>query len=596
VLAPTGPIGVTVVSMVPAAGSALEEVTPPGARELLKSDRDLDPDQIGRKLAEMPSMRAFFEARTTADQDKALTVEALNGGVSHRRTNRLGPAGQGAPPTLTAAPSPGELAATAPVGTLPPSGAHAPLAASAPVNVAEDARIIELTPQAEAWASTNLPRFRRTCGDFFVAAIKQGAELSGFVSIATTSRQEQQQIKVAAEGDGFGFSASGKFSQAMDQAASNSSLTLKYAQSGGKGVTVATDKAQLISNVQNLARSAASDPYNYEIIIISYDSLDNWPQENSYHVPLGPFKDLAREYGKWATLRDDLDDIATHPDHYLLDRTGASLAELGKIRDKAAAKVSAIYQQAKLCTEEGPTSSGGKLSNGCALPVGMTAESDLPDRAKLPLPLATFGSPIELTYGAADLRNAVLDLWVRRVNSGRCRIDPNDTSYCHSAFSLTHESVPPIRDVPFALLNPISNRCLTATRVNEGWKATTETCSPTGDRIQLSPYQKFYYNPANKDLYLAHQVDGQTLCLDVAGFMIGPHSPVIFYACHNQKNQVFNVKPAEGTPRGEPAVVFEGQDSHRCLDAAGVGSGVQATVYDCGKGNTYQAWKLIAAK
>jgi len=469
------------------------------------------------------------------------------------------------------------------------------LGASAPADISEDARVIELTPQAEAWAATNLPRFRRTCGDFFVAAIKQGAELNGFVSIATTSREEQQKISVAAKGDGFGFSASGQFSQAMNQAASNSKLTLKYAQSGGKGVTVATDKAQLIRNVQDLARSAASDPYNYEIVIISYDGLDNWPQENSYHVPLGPFKELSREYGKWATLRDDLDDIATHPDHYLLDRTGASMAELGKIRDKAAAKVGAIYQQAKLCTEEGPTSSGGRLSNGCALPAGMIPESDLPDRAKLPLPLATFGSPLELTYSAAELRNLVLDLWVKRVNNGRCRIDPNDTSYCRSAFSLTDKLVPPIRDVPFALLNPISNRCLTATRAGADWKATTETCSPAGDNVELSPYQKFYYNPANRDLYLAQQIDGKTMCLDVAGFQVGPHSPVIFYACHGLKNQVFNVRPAEGTPPGQPAVVFVGQDSHRCLDAAGVGSGVQATVYDCGKGNSYQAWKLIAA-
>jgi hypothetical protein len=326
--------------------------------------------------------------------------------------------------------------------------------------------------------------------------------------------------------------------------------------------------------------------------------LYNWPQENDYHVPLGPFKELSREYGKWATLRDDLDAIANKPSAYLLDRTGDSMANLSKIRDKAAGKVDAIYRQAKSCTDAGPKSpSAGKLDNGCDLPAGMSIESDLPDRAKLPLPLATPGMPVELTYGSAALKSQVLDFWVKRVNEGRCKFDPNDSTYCASAFSLGNLSVPAVRDKAFVLVNALGNRCLSSVNKDGGWMAVTDDCKTVTGTISAKETQKFYYNPDKKDIYMTQSVNGKTMCLDVEGSATGSNSKVWFFPCHGGANQIFNIKAMEGNTPSDPRVNIEGQDSKRCLDIPGSNpaSGIRLQIYDCGKGNQAQQWRIVAA-
>jgi hypothetical protein len=610
---PPGPAGALQLRSTPtmfapvvaAGGSALEQATPPGAVDLIKSDPELNPDAIGRKLGATPSMAGFMAARTDADRDKALTLGALNGGFVRGPRGRNVPPREDKPPVLEPAPTPSQRQLSPqPFG----ASTHARLAASAPMgagpatpgtkDLGSGGGYVQLTPDAEQMAASNLPRFRRVCGDFFVMAIKQGAEINGFVSITTTSREEQQKISAEVAGDGFGFSASGKFSHRMDQAASNSQLILKYNQSGGSGVTLATDKAQLIANVQNLSRAAAAAPYNYQIVVVSYDELYNWPQENDYHVPLGPFKELSREYGKWATLRDDLDEVAARPDAYLLSRTGASLSELSVLRDKAAKKVDAIWRQAQACTDAGPTSTAGKLGNGCALPAGMSIESDLPDRAKLPLPLATPGLPIELTYGASNLKAQVLDTWVKRVNEGRCRYDAHDSSYCASAFSIGALTVPPVRDKALVLVSGLGNRCLTAVfKDNKEWQAQTGDCKTTGDKIEVSNVQKFYYNPDKKDLYMSQQVDKKTMCLDALGLGTVAGTKLIFHACHGGRNQVFNVKPIAGASAAKPLMVLEGQDSKLCMDVprGNAGSGVVLQLWNCDSNNPNMQWRIVAA-
>lgn len=594
----------------------LDQATPSDAVKLIKTDKNLDPNTIGKKLDNAPSMAKFKSARTLKDTDKALTLAALNGGFVRSKSGRTVPpkvnnnnGDQNGNPSnnLEPAPTPAQRIMSnsagfnsgAPKMGMPTSSG--PMMARA-VDEEEDHRYIKLTPANETLAASNLPAFRRKCGDFFVMAIKEGAEISGFVSITTSSREEQTKISAEVSGSGFGFSGTGKFNDRMKQAEQNSQLILKYAQSGGKDTKVATDREQMIKNVQDLTKFASSAPYSYQIVIASYDELYNWPQENDYHVPLGPFKELAREYGKWATLRDDIDTIINNPNNYLIDRTGDTMEKLDQIRTMAASKVQTILDQAKKCTDANPTSSGGQLQNGCTMPTGVE-ESDLPYRVKLPLPLATPSLPIELTYSASQLKTQVVDFWAKRLNERRCKFDPNDTKYCASAYSISNfaspnnSTVPAVRDKALVLVNPAGLRCLTAQYRNPLWVAETDNCKTTGDKIEVNNSQKFYYNPDKKDFYMAYQVNGKTMCLDVDNNGLTAGTRVQFYSCNSYAAQVFAVEPAEVNDPTKPMARIRGQSSKLCVDVSGgnVGSGASLHLWPCEKGNEAQQWRIFAA-
>ena len=105
----------------------------------------------------------------------------------------------------------------------------------APVEGGQRESRIDLTPHYRDLARRDRVAFEQECGDGFVAAVHSGAELTAMLSFTETSRTVRTDIEAAMSGSGWGFSAEGRASSKMQEAAKAGTLRVTYYQTGGSG-------------------------------------------------------------------------------------------------------------------------------------------------------------------------------------------------------------------------------------------------------------------------------------------------------------------------------------------------------------------------
>ena len=273
---------------------------------------------------------------------------------------------------------------------------------------------IRLTPHFEELARSRPSEFKRQCGTAFVGAIFSGAELIAQLNFMETSSDKRADIAASLEGSGWGVTASGAAKSSMSDYASNSRLSIRYFQSGGSGNPIPTDQDGFTEAISALPSLAASDPMPYEVLVVDYRTLANFPGEgesdnDDFH------EKLAVSYGRLMTLDHELADILRDEDderwRWLLP-PGESWATLRALQDDIREKRKSLINLAARCTfaddSDGPAAT---LTHPCAWSDEFDFRNDYDLRLRLPLPSSAVSLPNEWsTKNALDCEKAQTQL------------------------------------------------------------------------------------------------------------------------------------------------------------------------------------------
>lgn len=263
---------------------------------------------------------------------------------------------------------------------------------------------IRLTPHFEALAKSRPSEFKRQCGTAFVGAIFSGAELIAHLSFTETSSDKREEIAASLEGSGWGVTASGAAATSMSEYASNSHLSIRYFQSGGSGNPIPTDQDGFTKAIAALPSLAATAPMPYEILVVDYRTLANFPGEgesdsDEFH------EKLAVSYGRLLTLDHELADILRDEDgaqwRWLLP-PGESWASLRELQDEIRAKRKSLINLAARCSfAENSDDPAATLTHPCEWSDEADFRNDYDLRLRLPIP----SSALELS-NVWGLKNA----------------------------------------------------------------------------------------------------------------------------------------------------------------------------------------------
>jgi hypothetical protein len=229
----------------------------------------------------------------------------------------------------------------------------------------------------------------------------------------------------------------------MQSYAAKSALTISYHQTGGQGNPIPTDQAQFLLAIQRLPALAAQDGVNYRIRVQSYRSLPGYPtveeaEEGSFR------RELATSYGRLASLRDDVVEILeslespekvkdkngkpttdTVPGDDYVDFRPDVVTEMRGLHDEITNKLREMTRFAAECSylNNSPQAS---LRAKCAFPAALSATRDYDYRIRLPVLRAQTGEPPPAKPPPIQIKDAIIEQYVRSVSRQRCARDVAD--------------------------------------------------------------------------------------------------------------------------------------------------------------------------
>jgi hypothetical protein len=554
----------------PTPAATISQATLP-EQAAFKDSRNLSPEALGKLL----------QARLPKTGGAKIDIEKATQGKLRK---------PGQPP---AQPAP-KARTTGAAGAAPGTPAMAAASAGDPTDpLVQYPDAIVLKKEYIEMARTNPSKFKLACGDAFVYSIRQGAEITALVTFKTTERKDQEEISASMKGSGWGVTAEGSFANKMKSMESNSQLNITYHQTGGSGDPLPTNRDQISKALSALPASAKKAPYNYKITVLSYDRLINWGS-NDIAVEVTPFDALAKEYGKWVTLFEDIGYVLSNTtasyvrgqqNAYLIERTGALRADLIAMQDKIQQKLDKIETRVAECTTK---TTAGKTNN-CTMPSGVV-ESDMDYRAKLPLPVKMPGGAVEMALSDAELRKDTADYWLGRINKNRCAFSKASSNCLTQGKLETLAKTIPLRDKAFALVGYV-DKCLSVQ--DKTGSIRQYACDPAK---KLGGAQVWRYDSTNKTLYLANKVEGKTQCLQAGTVKTGSAAISInINACQGWSTQTWALEPVKGKNavriRSLHAIL-----ATWCVDVWKVSTAEGAEVIlwqDCHGGDN-QLWKIVA--
>jgi hypothetical protein len=258
-----------------------------------------------------------------------------------------------------------------------------------------DGTQIDLLPNYAKLAKSDLARFLSVCGDSFVSAMHDGAELSARLQLSIHNVKEKETVAAELDGSYAGAKFSATAESTLERYNNSNQLKILYHKSGGSGDPVATDKAGLLSAIKGLATSAKESARPFLITIQGYEALPSWPKA----VAGSKFSNLQvlyDQYWKLKTLFDQADYIKRHPDDFILDR-GVTSHGIEELQDRLKSILDSIEKTAKAC-------STSAKAGACALSTE-DSTSDYEFRTHFPLRRSTFELGARLDSERASLPN-----------------------------------------------------------------------------------------------------------------------------------------------------------------------------------------------
>ncbi|MCU1225735.1 MAG: hypothetical protein JWQ42_3828 [Edaphobacter sp.] len=218
---------------------------------------------------------------------------------------------------------------------------------------------VDLALKFRRMAPSDPAEFRRQCGDFFVAAIHEGAELDAVLKFDVHQKAVRESLSNEVKGSYSGAELNAKVASTVDTTSKNSQLDIRYHLVGGQGVALPTDQVALVDNVKLVSAAAASHPRPFTITLVSYKNLPSWSSAEPNDASID-FDELAAQYGRLRTLYDTIDQIQRQTDKYVWGH-GVTLHELLVTQDEIKRHLDSLSTVASSCSQH-PSKSSCSIS------------------------------------------------------------------------------------------------------------------------------------------------------------------------------------------------------------------------------------------
>lgn len=428
-------------------------------------------------------------------------------------------------------------------------------------------------------AKSDPERFRRTCGDSFVASISKGGEIVGVLTFKTKSLSRQQEIKSELEGSGWGTTASASMRNKIGSLANDTEMTIRYMQLGGSGDPIATNLDTFYDSITNLPKAVEEKPWFYKISLGRYDDLPNWPQIDRLDQPdYRDMDELAYHYAKWGTLEKDINTILNETSDrlgrtqgYLMGR-GVSRDTLLTMEEEVRLKLQYMRRKIDDCQNESagtdPCQPGDLLAEFRSAQNGQEIlVDDYGYRTHLPLPIE--GSKTlqrERFLSAEDIKERLFAFWVERTWKARCEISRDDPNICWSRRNLEElkSEIHIDHEIRVNIISTLDNKDHCA-NINEGHVNYTSPCSLSNEN------QQFVYSTLHDTF--KHVKTGR--CLSVKSKSNEKDARIFVSGCNDSSRW-------EITP-GNEAWLLKPKHSGQCLHVRGrtVRTGTQLDQRPC---------------
>lgn len=452
---------------------------------------------------------------------------------------------------------------------------------------------IQLTPEFAKLAKKDPARFRKVCGDSYVATISQGGDLAMVFSFQTKDVKKQQDIAASLTGSGWGVTASGNMKSKIAEAAKNTTTTLTYYQKGGSGDPIPTDLDQLYQKINDFPAVVADAPYNYQIQLANYEDLYNWPKgstnEQASYEAIDSLIYRASVWRRLDTIVTTILNDTSDPfgiNGYLLGR-GVSRQQLLDAQDTIREGVREVKGIIEGCLEKAgsaprcqPSQEAGKFGQG----IDALTAAEMEIRATLPLPINAVPNPPERFAAAETIVETLYSLWIQKVNATRC--DAGGSATCLlNRDAEAYKAKIKVDPVPsFVILSNVLNRACMKPDAQKYRLNLVEGCSFT------NPAMLFHWDGAKR--HLVHNATGK--CANVSGASKKEAADIILYKCQGPQAKYANDRWGM-PPLSNGWIRFKNDNSRKCITVTGeLSSGRRLTQSDCskGRGNAI-VWRLV---
>ncbi len=206
---------------------------------------------------------------------------------------------------------------------------------------------VDLTSDYQKLAKRNPAEFRKECGDLFVSAIHEGAELDAVLKFNEHESKKRQTLTSSIEGSYQSVSLNATVSTVLDEYQKNHKLGINYHLVGGVGTSVPTDKQGLVDAIANVAKAAEHAPYPFTVTLEHYETLPALSREG-VTTAARYYQGIAGQYARYKTLYDQIEYIKQNSTEYVFDR-GVSLNGVRAVQDQVKTHLDSIANTAGTC-------------------------------------------------------------------------------------------------------------------------------------------------------------------------------------------------------------------------------------------------------
>ena len=464
--------------------------------------------------------------------------------------------------------------------------------AAAKANAAQGA-LIQLAPEFAKLANEDPAKFRKVCGDSYVATISQGGDLAMLFSFETRDIKKQQDIAASLKGSGWGVTAEGNMKSKIAEASKNTTTTLTYDQAGGSGDPIPTNLDELYDKIKAFPDAVAKAPYNYRLQLARYEDLINWPHEvDNEHASYQAIDALIYRASVWERLDTIVTEILNNTsdpfgiDGYLLGR-GVSRQALLKRQGQVRRNHNEVMRIIKACLEKAgsappcdPSQEAAKL--GQSIDALTAAEMEI--RAMLPLPINPVVNPPERFAPAKTVRETLYKLWIQKVNAARCETKGSAVCLLNRDAEAYRAKIK-VDPVPqFVILANVLDRACMKPDSKDYRLNLVNGCNFSDPRLLLR------WDSAKR--HLIQNATGK--CANVRGGSTKEAADIILFKCQGPGKKYANDRWAmQKTSNGW--YQFKNDKSKKCITVTGeLRSGRRLTQSDCSKGRGKSiVWRLV---
>lgn len=297
--------------------------------------------------------------------------------------------------------------------------------------VIPDAGSIHLTGAALRLAQQrDLDAFLDTCGDSFVAALYGGANLTAVLTVAETSREQQQKIATEFTGSGWGAKVRAAASAEGEDNEMSSKLSMRFYQTGGRKDAIPATKADFVKKLDSLSTDAGEFPATYRVSLLPYTALANWPARD-IELSTDEQEQLAHYWAAYAAIYSDIQYILDQPGDFQQLTAAQAFAAvdvkaLQALQDEVHAGMRRLRDAALRCAEPdpGPEEVCSFDERAYLDPLAYRIRMPVPVAADSPVDAACACRRLPSTASGADAARVVADYYVRDPNRSDCRNNP----------------------------------------------------------------------------------------------------------------------------------------------------------------------------